>query len=58
MVHWDLPPSLVALKSPGPGAISAQGGRRVRWAAAGAERGRVGPLPGPDRRVAGRDGSY
>ena len=56
MVHWDLPPSLVALKSPGPGAISAQGGRRVRGA--GAERGRVGPLPGPDRRVAGRGGSY
>ena len=51
-----LPPSLVALKSPGSGAISAQGARRARGAAAGAKRGRVGPLPG--RRAAGRRGSY
>ena len=35
-------PSLVALKSPGPGAISVRGARRVHGAAAGAKRGRVG----------------
>ena len=32
----------VALKSPGSGAISVQGARRARGAAAGAKRGRVG----------------